>query len=249
MRLSVLTWNIHKGIGGLDRRYRPERIVDLLRGQDPDVVLLQEVALDWPRCHFHDQMKLLREALGMSHAAFAPEHRYAVGGYGNAVLSRWPILESQRLNLTIGSRKRRGVLRVRCRVRFRDHSRSVVFYNLHLGLGGAERVKQLRRFLAAQPLSGLSPKTPVILGGDFNDVWGGLGPRLLLPAGFRRVGTRANTFPAWLPMRPLDGLYIRGDLDVVRCAPVRGKRTRHASDHLPVTAELRIRWLHAGTRR
>jgi endonuclease/exonuclease/phosphatase family metal-dependent hydrolase len=26
MRLRVVTWNIHKGIGGVDRRYRLERI-------------------------------------------------------------------------------------------------------------------------------------------------------------------------------------------------------------------------------
>ena len=43
MRPRLLTWNIHKGIGGIDRRYRPDRIVEVIRHYEPDVVLLQEV--------------------------------------------------------------------------------------------------------------------------------------------------------------------------------------------------------------
>ena len=44
MRLRILTWNIHKGIGGVDRLYRINRVVDVLREELPDVALLQEVA-------------------------------------------------------------------------------------------------------------------------------------------------------------------------------------------------------------
>jgi endonuclease/exonuclease/phosphatase family metal-dependent hydrolase len=38
--LRVMTYNIHRAIG-VDRRFRPERIVEILRHYDPDVVLLQ----------------------------------------------------------------------------------------------------------------------------------------------------------------------------------------------------------------
>src|SRR5664279_2425739 len=91
MHFRVVSWNIHKGIGGADRRYRLERIIEVLQLLAPDVALLQEVAEDMPRSGFHDQPSALAEALGMKHLAFGPEHRFKMGGYGNAILSRWPL--------------------------------------------------------------------------------------------------------------------------------------------------------------
>jgi endonuclease/exonuclease/phosphatase family metal-dependent hydrolase len=240
MRIRIATWNIHKGIGGVDRRYRPERILGLLREVNPDIAMLQEVSRDLPRSRFDDQVALLSDGLGMPHTAYSAEHRFRIGGYGNAILSRWPLTDSFRLDLTVGSRKKRGALQVRSRVRAGRHARAVVLYNLHLGLSMSERATQVMRFLAAHPFAGLHRRTPVVLGGDFNDVFGRLGHNYLMPAGFRRAGAPANTFPAWLPMRPLDALYVRGDVHVMRCGPVRHEAAGRASDHLPLVCELEI---------
>jgi len=243
MLLRVLTWNIHKGIGGVDRRYRIERVVEALKAHAPDVALLQEVSEDMPRSRFHDQAEVLADALEMRHRAYGPQHRFSVGGYGNAILIRWPLTEVHHVDLTIGTRKKRGALQARSRVRFGRHSRTVIFHNLHLGLAGSERGQQLERFLESEPFKGLHQRTPIVLGGDLNDVWGTLGPRFLEPAGFSRAGTLANTFPAWLPVRPLDGLFIRGDVRARRCMVPRGAVARQASDHRPLFAELDLRRL------
>jgi endonuclease/exonuclease/phosphatase family metal-dependent hydrolase len=240
MQIRIISWNIHKGIGGVDRRYRLERIVELLRRQHPDICLLQEVSWDLPRSRFHDQVSLLSEALAMPHVAYAPEHRFRIGGYGNAILSRWPLTDTHRTDLTVGSRKKRGALQARSRIRFDSHTRSIVLYNVHLGLNASERVAQLRRFLQMHPFAGLHHQTPVVLGGDFNDLWGKLGARLLLPAGFRPAASPLSTFPAWLPMRPLDALYVRGDLEVKRCTALRDRIARQASDHLPIAADFEL---------
>jgi endonuclease/exonuclease/phosphatase family metal-dependent hydrolase len=80
----------------------------------------------------------------------------------------------------------------------------------------------------------------VVLGGDLNDLWGSLGPRYLAPAGFSRAGALSNTFPAALPLRPLDGIFVRGDVRATICAPRRTVLTRAASDHLPLIAELEV---------
>lgn len=242
MRLRVVTWNIHKGIGGIDRRYRLERIVELLREVSPDFALLQEVADDLPGAGFHDQAEMLAEALGMRQVFFHPEHRFAMGGYGNAILSRWPLSAAERVDLTIGTRKRRGVVHARARVRVGERSRTVVLCNMHLGLVGSERGRQLERFLASEPFRRLHDRTPVVVGGDLNDVWGSLGPRFLAPRGFRRAGGLEPTFPAAFPLRPLDGLFVRGDMHVLRAArPVRSALSRQASDHLPLVADLSLR--------
>jgi len=241
MRFKVLSYNIHKGIGGVDRRYRIDRVVGVVGGEHPDVALLQEVAEDMPRSHFHDQAELLAEALDMPYVAYGPEHRFSMGGYGNAILSRWPLSNVERVDLTIGTRKRRGVLQARAHVRFEKHARTIVIYNMHLGLAGTERALQLQRFLSCGPFKGVHHRTPVVVGGDLNDLWGTLGSRFLIPAGFVRAGRLENTFPAVLPVRPLDGIFVRGDVRVHACHACKNVLSRQASDHLPLVAELDLR--------
>lgn len=239
MELSVITWNIHKMIGGLDRRYRPERVIEVLQHYRPDFVLLQEVDEGARRSLSHRQVDLLGEALGLRHRIYSVTHRLRTQGhYGNAILSRWPLVDEHHIDLTIGTRKRRGAIYARARVRQGPTSRTVALYNLHLGLAGSERQLQLERFLNCHPFNGLHERTPVILGGDLNDLWGTLGPRLLEPAGFQRAGAMVNTFPAYMPLRPLDAIYVRGDIKVSRCTPSRLRGARVASDHLPLVAHL-----------
>lgn len=240
MRLQVVSWNIHKGIGGVDRRYRIDRVVAVLAELAPDVALLQEVTDGLPRAKFHDQAELLAEALGLEHVAFGPQHRFAIGGYGNAILSRFPITRVDDIDLTIGTRKRRGAIGAHLRVKVGTHTRSVTAFNLHLGLAGSERERQLERFLASEPMTHLHRSTPVVVGGDLNDLWGSLGPRFLAPAGFVRAGRATNTFPAAVPIRPLDGIFVRGDVRTHACAPHLTALTRQASDHLPLAAKLEL---------
>jgi endonuclease/exonuclease/phosphatase family metal-dependent hydrolase len=238
MRLRVVTWNIHKGIGGVDRRYRLERTASVLASLHPDLALLQEVAEAMPRCGMDNQLEELSKALEMRHVAFGAEHRFREGGYGNAILSRFPLTDSARVDLTIGGRKRRGLVQTRAHAKLEHGTRSVLVFNLHLGLSGSERATQLERFLECHPFAHIHHDTPIVVGGDFNDVWASLGRRFLEPAGFVRACKLQPTFPAALPLRPLDGLWIRGGLSVVASHVVRTGLARSASDHLPILAEL-----------
>jgi endonuclease/exonuclease/phosphatase family metal-dependent hydrolase len=222
----------------VDRRYDLERVTEVLAEQKPHIALLQEVAEGMPRSGFHDQAELLGDRLSMGYVAYGREHRFRVGGYGNAILSQFPLSDVHRVDLTIGKRKKRGVITARSHVHYDGHTRSVVVFNLHLGLAGSERAQQLARFLECHPFSGLQAHTPIVLGGDLNDLWGSLGPRFLSPAGFSRAGSLSNTFPAMLPMRPLDGIFVRGDVRAASCGPRRTNLARAASDHLPLVAEL-----------
>ena len=69
MIFRIVTYNIHKGIGGRDRRYRPERIIETLAHLEPAIAFLQEVDEHVPRSGYHHQAKMLAEALGMPHMA------------------------------------------------------------------------------------------------------------------------------------------------------------------------------------
>lgn len=242
-RIRLLTYNIHKCIGGLDRLYRPERIQSAIAHYEPDIVLLQEVDEGARRSRRDRQVDLIASNLGMKHRTWYPNVGIKGGGaYGNAVLSRFPVLESRNIDLTIPGRKRRSVLHTSCRVplQSKGRARTIHVFNLHLGLTGQQRGRQLTRFLESHPFVGLHHRTPIIVGGDFNDLWGTLGKKYLEPAGFRGQGHPARTFPAYAPVRPLDGVYVRGDVRIAHIYRSHLKVARLASDHLPLFAELEI---------
>src|SRR5947207_764228 len=245
MRFRLVTYNIHKGIGGVDRLYRPERIVEAVGHYQPDIVLLQEVDDGVPRSRHHRQVDLLGEELGLSHRAYQANVSLREGHYGNAILSRFPITDVENLELTVPMKKRRRALAVRCRVPWEEnHTRSVVIFNFHLGLAGYERTIQLRRFLACHWLKHLHHQTALIAAGDFNDVWGRLGRRVLEPCGFRSAAGNLRTYPAILPLRPLDRIYYRGGLKLLGCFASRIEVARRASDHLPMVAEFAFEGPH-----
>ena len=234
--LRVMSWNIHKGVGGLDRRYDLNRTIEVIDHYDADILVLQEVARGIQKLGKDDQVQLLVKALGF-HATFYPEHRFQGGAYGNLILARWPMFYPTHLDLTIGWRKKRGMVQAHVRTHIDKHQRTLVVHNMHLGLAGSERGLQLDRFVSSHPLKQLHTSTPIIVGGDFNDLWGTLGAKYLAPSGFERAGTLANTFPSTLPLRPLDGLFFRGGLRLTHCEVARSKLARAASDHLPIYAD------------
>lgn len=243
MRIRVVTYNVHKCLGGLDRRYDPYRIRDTIAHYEPDFVLLQEVAQNSSQYRGDVQVEKLGELLELRHRSyFVNVRKRRLGEYGNAILSRFPLTETSNIDLTVPPRKVRSVLHARFRVRVgKRRTRTIHVFNLHLGLSGAERKKQLQRFLASQPFAHLDHRTPLIVAGDFNDVWGTLGRKILGPVGFRGPSRPIRTFPAYAPLRALDSMYVRGDIELEQLQASRLKVARYASDHLPLIADLEVR--------
>ena len=237
MQFRVMTYNIHKGIGGVDRRYRPERIIETIAHGEPDILLLQEVDDGVPRSRHHRQTDLIGDAVGLPYRAYQRNVQLTEGHYGNAILSRFPLSDVHDLELTVPLKKRRRGLVAHCRLRFDGHSRTILLFNFHLGLAAFERRVQLRRFLSCDALKRTHRSTGVIAGGDYNDVWGNLGRQLMEPAAFKSAVGLTKTFPAILPIRPLDHIYFRGNLRVDHGFASRTDLARQASDHLPLVAD------------
>src|SRR5207248_1638799 len=147
-----------------------------------------EVDHDAPRSNRDRQVDLMGDLVGMRYRTWFPNVGVRGGGhYGNAILSRYPLIESTNIDLSIRFKKRRSVLHGVIRVRHDDVDRTVHVYNMHLGLARFERRIQLRRFLDSHPFANLHNGTPIVVGGDLNDVYGWRG-ELLRPAGFRGPG-------------------------------------------------------------
>lgn len=236
-----MTYNIHKGIGGVDRRYAPERIIETIRHYNPDVVFLQEVDDGVPRSRRDRQVDLIGDALGYDHRAFQSNVILKEGHYGNAILSRIALTETWDLNLTVSVKKRRQALVAKSHVEFEGHRRTLLLCNTHLGLAGFERKLQIKKLLAFAPIAHLHHETPAIIGGDFNDVWSSHGRQLMLPNGFECAIGKIRTFPAVFPVRSLDAVYFRGDLIHHSSHAGHTQLAKQASDHLPVIADFEFR--------
>jgi len=237
MHFRLLSYNIHKGIGGVDRKYDLGRIIETIRSYEPDVAFLQEVDDGVPRSRRHQQVEVLAAETGLSCYAFQRTVSLREGHYGNAILSRYPLDDTVEVDLTLRPKKRRGALIARWRLPAGGHTKTIVLANVHLGLAGFERRVQMRRLLRARHLASLRTRTPLVIAGDYNDVWDTLGRRILVGEGFQASGPAIRTFPAAMPLRPLDRAYFRGDLRVVRTFAGHTQIARRASDHLPLVVE------------
>ena len=242
-QFRVVTYNIHRG-RGMDRRVLPERLARVLAPLRADVVALQEVVrLPGERPEL-DQARFLADALGMQ-LSFGGVRPLEHGTYGNAVLTRLPLLRERNYDLTWRGRERRGCQR--CDVELGGAVLHV--FNVHLGTSFFERRQQGRRLLTEDVLRARDMRGPRIVVGDFNEWTRGLASRLM-GRHFQSVDVKAlgrspetrprtslRTYPGVLPLLHLDHFYFDNSLDLRRYAVVRSREALLASDHLPLVAD------------
>jgi endonuclease/exonuclease/phosphatase family metal-dependent hydrolase len=245
LHLRFVTYNIHRAIG-VDRRFRPERIVQILEHYGADVVLLQEVDEGVPRSRELNLAKELAGAAGYPHFALGHNVSLRKGRYGNATLSRFPIVRERNIELSLAqSWIRRGCQHTR--ISLGDGSRSLEVFNLHLGLSARERQQQIDLLSRSHEFSTVDEITPMLVGGDFNDWRSLLRPTFTNGFGFRcatdsKAGLRGAlaTYPSFSPQGGLDRIYYRGSIRLLSARRCRLQVSRLASDHLPVIAEFEI---------
>jgi endonuclease/exonuclease/phosphatase family metal-dependent hydrolase len=237
--VRVVTYNIHK-CRGLDRRVRPQRITDVLRELDADVIALQEVLClpDRERGTERDHAGFIAASLDM-HLIFGETHKHDGCCYGNALLTRFPPRVSSRHDLSARGREPRGCLHAELEL---PRGASLHVFNLHLGTSFFERRHQASRLLAA--LTPAEQRGPRIVLGDFNEWTRGLTTRLLREsfssADVRAHLRRSRTYPGVLPFLHLDHVYFDSELKLQRLLLHRNRRSLIASDHLPLVAEFSL---------
>lgn len=245
MKFRVLTYNIHRAIG-VDRLFRPERIENILTFYRPDIALLQEVDVGVPRSRELDLARVLADGAGFEYFAMGKNVRLRKGSYGNATLSRFPILAQRNIDLTVEKKKGRGALHTTIELSDGDQRRTIEVFNLHLGLSARERETQTGRLVRSEEFPGLVSGSPSIAGGDFNDWRSRLRPIFtevfhfqLATEGRSRWSHAMRTYPSFSPRGALDRLYYR-DLRLVRARRCRLSVSKVASDHLPIIADFRL---------
>jgi endonuclease/exonuclease/phosphatase family metal-dependent hydrolase len=239
-KFRIVTYNVHKCVG-VDRRLDPGRIVRVLKEIDADIVALQEVLCLEGGASEDDQAHFIARELGFDYR-MGHNRKLRGGIYGNLVLSRLPLLESENHDISVLGREERGCLRVD--VGLGKDARLHV-YNVHLGTSFIERRQQARKLISESILSDGKTPGPRVMLGDFNEWTRGLVTRLLtehFQSGDIRLHLkRSRTYPGMLPLMHLDHIYFDETLQLEHAKLHRSRAALVASDHLPIFADFHLR--------
>lgn len=247
--LTLMTYNIQHG-KGMDGQIDLHRIADVISLSDADIIGLQEVDKLKPRSDNEDQVRVLAEILGMHYAFGENLPAPGGGGYGNAVLSRYPILSTDNTRLPTTGGEPRGLMRAT--VDF--NGTEVDFYVTHLSFVSDEN--KIQRAYVVDRIS--ESPNPFILVGDFNYVGPGIGdPRntfhpLVRDAWLeamqlneRRGGPKppmriGYTFSSADPRTRIDYIFLSDETELVDGESVFVIDSL-ASDHFPLAANVKIK--------
>ncbi len=227
--LKVASYNMRKGIG-TDRRRNPERILDVLREIDADVIALQEADRRFGARTGVLGAHLLAEHSDWQAVSVGPRAA-SMGWHGNALLVRKSaqILDCEAIHLP--ALEPRGAVMVDVRTA----AGVVRVVGMHLDLSGLWRRRQAAAILAH--VDSCSVRHPTVLMGDLNE-WTAASGCL---RDFARDYAFAATGPSFHARRPigrLDRIMVSREWRVANCGVHASATARKASDHLPIWAEL-----------
>lgn len=247
--LTIATYNIHKGFSHFNRRVVLHGLRERLRELDADIVFLQEVQGEHRR-HAERRNDYPDEAQHefiagsvWPHHAYGKNSVYEAGHHGNAILSRFPIVQCQNRDVSAHRFESRGLLHGEIEL---ADGRRVHCLCAHFGLFARGRREQTRA-LIDHVRDTVPSDAPLIVAGDFNDWQNRMSSTLAHELGLQDVfhlqaGAPARSFPARLPLLRLDRIYVRG-FGVAHSEVHVGGAWQRLSDHAALSA--RLMW-HGG---
>jgi len=261
--LKIATYNIHKGLSYFNHRVVLHELRERLRELNADIVFLQEVQgehtlhgeryLNYPEGAQHDFIA----GEIWPHSVYGKNSVYEAGHHGNAILSRFPILQSFNTDVSAHRFESRGLLH--CEIDLAGQpgvvregggnaAGSPPAYPLrvhclcaHFGLFARSRRAQTSA-LIEYVRNEIPPDAPLIIAGDFND-WRNqlsktLTSELHIQDVFHLHGGTPRSFPSRLPLLRLDRIYVRG-FNVLHCSVHVGGNWQRLSDHAALSAQLK----------
>ncbi|MEN3338769.1 MAG: hypothetical protein V7647_2445 [Acidobacteriota bacterium] len=216
----------------------PSRVAEVIRGLNADVVALQEVIGAGPAGA--GQAEEIGAAVGMGWV-MTSVRQLRKHLFGNVILSRLPIVHHSQYDLSWRTCEPRACQRADLDL---GGGSPLHIYNVHLGTAVLERRYQATRlaaFVHDRRVTG-----PKIILGDFNEWTRGLATKTLSSL-FESVDIyahlkRRRTYPGIFPFLHLDHIYYEGRVEVRGVELTRSRTSLMASDHLPLVADLRIRF-------
>lgn len=222
------------------------KIAKLIGELNPDIVALQEIDERSLWAGNFDHLEYLRLHSGFKYTAHGVHNRRAGLlnlNYGNALLSRHPIMSTETVVFGKRSVGEKGFLFAELDV----NGRVVPVVNLHLHFGSREhRIRQIGRLLAwmteKQRHSRSRWHVPAIVCGDLNNPGTSADATAALLSHLSDYGeyvlhpATGGTFPSPWPGRLLDFVFLPSACSVAHCEIVRC----YLSDHRPVMVDFEL---------
>lgn len=250
--ITVASYNMRKAIG-TDRRRRPDRVLEVLRQIDADVVALQEAdkrmggrgsAVPHELIDEHGLYKPVplrvrhRRALerlpgGMAAEKLLRLNTRNLGWHGNALLVKEHVGILDVAALDLPMLEPRGAVMAELLV----HDCPVRVIGMHLDLSGLWRRRQMRTIMEA--VARRPHKMPTILMGDTNE-WRDAGACLKDLNGSYRLAPTGPSFHSRRPIAALDRIIVDHRLGIEAAGVHASPEARTASDHLPIWARVTL---------
>lgn len=204
LRLRILSYNIHHA-EGVDGKLDVPRIAQVILSVDPDLVALQEVDKNTIRTgKVNQDIELSR--LTKMNSVFGSNITFQGGQYGNAILSKFPIIKNKNFLLpNVDSGEQRGLLQSQIQI---SNKENVLFFSTHLDHRRSD-TERLASAKAINQIISLDNKSPAILAGDFNDVPDSPTLKELGKVWLRTNKKILRTIPASKPSRQIDYIFVQ----------------------------------------
>ncbi len=241
-KLRILSYNIHKGFSAGAGEYTLHQMRSAIRSVKPDLIFLQEVQgehhghkkkiVDWPDS---SQFEYLAESM-WPHFTYGKNAVYTEGHHGNAILSKYPVISWENLDISQNPLEKRGLLHAVINLGSGKPKLHAICVHLNLlHRGRTNQINQLKKRIE----SVVPAKDLLIVAGDFND-WKSKAVMPFEEAFLKLHGRHAKTFPANMPLLPLDRVYFRG-FEIHSAERLIKAPWNILSDHAPILVELFLR--------
>lgn len=240
MNLKLLTFNIHHG-KGIDKKLDLDRIIRIISNANADIIGLNEVDKQFSkRSNFMDQAKYIANALNMQYV-FGPaikiEKEKGIRQYGNALMTRYPIISSKNYPFDFLPRvvEDRALLEVKVKAGNQDLSAYVTHLSFAPFLHRKQTTFILNHIKKQQTLS--------MIMGDWNmnpysKSWRYVVSQLKDTWIDSRNPDQGYTYPSNSPQKRLDYIFVSKEFKV---SDVKVITNNHlTSDHLPLQTTIKL---------
>jgi endonuclease/exonuclease/phosphatase family metal-dependent hydrolase len=233
-KIRILSFNIHHGNPPSENEsvVNLDTIAKIIKNTNADLVGLQEIDVNLDRSYRENQAKKLAELTGM-HYIFSKGIDLDKGEYGTAILSKYPILRTERhfLPSPVASEQRSLAI-----VEVAINNKKLLFANTHLDLRDKNKIAQAK-FITSRFKN---EKLPIIFVGDLNArpndpaivELGNVFSRSIISNGF--------TFPQDNPNTEIDYIMVSKTAGA-KFSNHRVLDESYASDHRPLFVEIDIK--------
>lgn len=238
--LRVASYNIHTSKDNTGK-FHPEQTLQLIQSLEADIIGLQEVSTALRDNWQQSSLDFYAEQLQW-YAIFGASVEHENHLYGNALLSRYPIVSYRNhvlydpadwLSAIFPGLHRRTALEAEIHV----NGKPVHVFVTHLGLLPWERKKEIRNLL--EIIHSKEREGTLIVMGDFNEWIEGSNILPMLAKAFPDIPKAPKTLPVFFPIAALDRIYVKPARQLENVEVFNTELSRQSSDHLPLVAVIK----------